>query len=329
VTSHDPADLEEQLEIVAGRKAPYTTVPDWVTLHPDLDPQAKALYNTIAAHVNVGRGDDEAWPTRLMLAEMLGFSREQSVDRYIRQLEEAGAIDTDRDYRRPNGAKGILYIVHQTPPDGYEGPQTLTAWYKRRRAALAAAPSPKPGRPRKAAAAAAAPAAKPVAKPAAPPKKTAAKKTAAAKKPPKEKTPEQIALDKQAQDGAEKWWERAKELVGERKMGPLMGNERQKSGYFLNVRTRIREALEAGYDSRLIWDALHEIREWSPAKREFDRALRRLSGIPTGNRGRPGPLFRNDQWQQPSQPEQTGTVPQQSPAPPLEVFGIETDAPAE
>ncbi|MFI9052507.1 hypothetical protein [Streptomyces sp. NPDC053427] len=326
MSTHVADDLDEQYEAVMGRKAPFTMVPDWITLHDELHPQAKAVYAVLAMHVNVSKKDDTAWPTRLTMAEMLGWTREQSPDKYLQQLEAAGAIDTE-DWSRPNGARGKLYYVHQTPPAGYTGVTTVAEWYKRRREALAAAgPAPKPGRPRKDAtelkAAKTAIAKKTTAaRPAdeKPVKKTAAKKTAT-----KEKTPEELALDKKAQDGADKWWTTAKDLADKKKMKPLMGSKRQQSGYFLNLRTKIRDALDAGYDSRVIWRALEQLGEWSPAKREWETTLASLNGIPVGRRpsGR-APIFTNSQWTQggddPSAPSVAPTTPD------LSEYGFEDD----
>lgn len=350
-------DLDEQIEVVAGRKAPLTTVPDWVTLYPGSDkspmykgkilsPQAKAVYNVLAMHVNIDRGDGTCWPSRKTIAHILGFSREQSVDQYLDQLDAADAIDR-QPITRPNGALGVRYIVHQTPPPGYDGEQNVGELYARLRAEQGRERTRLPGRPRKTAAPAAdpatpeptaeetaeqapaakkAPAKKAPAKKAttakeAPAKKAPAKKAAAAKPPEREKTPEEIALDEKAHGGAEKWWQRAAEGVDQKVMRPLMGTAKQKSGYFLNLRTRIREALEAGYTEQQIWDALHEIREWSPAKREFDRALGRAAGIQTPSRpGARTPLFRNQQWQE-GEPSQDASAP--AAAPDLSAFGVE------
>lgn len=317
-SKHDPADLEEQVKVTRGRKAPFARVADWVTVHPDVEAQGKALYLVLAAHVNMERGDGLVWPSRLAMAEMLGWSRPQTVDKYIKQLEAIGAIDTD-DFIRPNGAKGKLYTVHETPPDNYDGITSVSEWHNRRRKALAAADMPKPGRPRKETPTAEA---EPAKKTAAPPKKAAAKKTTATAKP--EKSPEEQALDQRARKGADLWWERAKKLVTEKSMGPLMGTRRQKSGYYLNVVTRIREALAADYESKLILQALENVGEWSPAKRELDRELRRLSGVRAPRSGRSGrtPIFTNDQFKK---DETTPGSPPPPAAPDLDVFGVESD----
>ncbi|MFB8025898.1 MULTISPECIES: hypothetical protein [unclassified Streptomyces] len=332
MTSHDPIDLEEQMEIVAGRKAPFTMIPDWITLHSELDPQAKALYSVLAMHVNVQKQDQAAWPSRLIMAEILGWSREQTPDQYIQQLEAEGAIETE-PFTRPNGAKGKRYYVHQTPPPGYTGPTTVAEWYKRKREALAmAAPTPKAGRPRKNAAALQSAKASPAVRTAGddavvrPAKKTAAKKPAAKRTATKEKTPEELALDKRAQDGADKWWKHAKGLAEAKQMKPLMGSPRQQSGYFLNLRTKIRDALAADYDHVIIWRALVTLGEWSPAKREWETTLASLKGIPVPRRsGGRAPIFTNAQWNQDG-----GTPPASAPSPgttvpDLDDYGFEDD----
>ncbi len=329
--SHDPDELLEQMEFVAGRKAPYTTVPDWITLHEGLDPQAKALYAVLAMHVNVSSKDDVAWPTRLTQAEILGWSREQSVDKYLDQLDVADAIDREA-FTRDSGARGVRYYVHQTPPPGYEGPATIKEWYRRRREAIAAAKAVqrKPGRPRKAVAEPSpeSPAAvppSPAAKKAAP-KKAAAKQAAPKKTVRKEKTPEEVLLDKRAADGAKLWWETvAPALVVAKKMGPLLADDRQKSGLYLSVRTRIREALKAGYDSRLILTGLENTGEWAPARRELDRELKRLTGVQVrGRGGTTGPIFTKEQWQAPASSTE-GAADAGPSAPDLDVFGVQLD----
>ncbi|MGW0763453.1 helix-turn-helix domain-containing protein [Streptomyces sp. NPDC002814] len=403
MTTHEIDELDEQFEIVVGRKAPLTLVPDWVTLYPAskshpmyegkiLSPTAKAVYAVLAMHVNVSRGDSACWPSRKTIAQILGFSREQSVDQYLDQLDEADAIDRE-PITRANGAKGVRYIVHQTPPDGFEGEQSVGEHYKNRREQEAQKLRRSSGRPRKADAAEATP---PV--PEVEPQETAvdvAARTAAdewwaqaeelvvlgeleplgtdrqkerarsnlvarigdalgsghdlelikltlrelgewgpakakferALQTYKNKTPEDVELDKQAQSGAKKWWAEAEARVASKKMGPLLADtKRQETGYYLNLRTRIREALKAGYDRWVIWDALVELGEWSPAKREFDRTLRRLSGVrqPRGARGGRAPLFSNDQWKQNETPTQGG-APEVPSAPDLSVFGVQSD----
>jgi hypothetical protein len=318
VSAHDPDDLAEQFEAVVGRKAPWTIVPDWITLHDDLEPQAKAVYGVLAMHVNVQAKDDAAWPSRKMIAEMLGWSREQSPDKYIKQLEAAGAIDTE-PMTRPNGAKGKRYIVHQTPPPGYTGPTTVAEWYRRRREALATSgPAPTPGRPRRAAAAVKTSEQPKVAKKAAQARKTATPK-------PRKKTPEEELLDQRADKGAHLWWDEiAPALVDAKKMPRLTGTPKQRSSKFLGLRGMIRGALEAEYEPEQILAALRELRVWLPSAPAFDAALGRQDGVqaqPSPGRGGQ-PIFKNDQWQQ---HERTGDD-DAPPAPSLDVFGVRTDA---
>ncbi|WP_030372358.1 helix-turn-helix domain-containing protein [Streptomyces rimosus] len=412
MTSHEMDELDEQFEVVVGRKAPFSMIPDWVTLYPGskshpmyrgkiLAPQAKAVYNVLAMHVNVASGDSSCWPSRKTIARILGFSREQSVDQYLDQLDDADAIDRE-PMTRPNGAKGIRYLVHQMPPAGFEGETNVGEHYKHRREEEAQKLSRGPGRPRKVKVQEAAEpdtdtkSGQPA--PAAPPQETAveaAARTVAEEwwaqaqdltdqghlhplvteqqrerartnlvtrihdamaaghdveliklvlreigewgpakakfermlKRLKDKTPEDIALDKQAQKGATKWWEEAEKLVAAKRMGPLMADtERQRTGYFLNLRTRIRTALAAGYDSRLIWQALGNIGDWTPTKWALDKELRRLSGVRAPRSGSSGraPIFTNDQWMQGDSGGTQSAAPAPA-APDLDVFGVESD----
>ncbi|MFI5859251.1 hypothetical protein [Streptomyces parvulus] len=408
MSSHEMDELDEQFEVVIGRKAPFSMIPDWVTLYPGsksspmyagkiLSPTAKAVYNVLAMHVNVSRGDSACWPSRKTIAQILGFSREQSVDQYLDQLDEVDAIDRE-PITRPNGAKGVRYIVHQTPPSDFEGEQSVGEHYKHRRAVEAAKLTRSPGRPRKAEVEAEQQPPLAVTEVEAEPQESPADalvrtivdewwaqaeelvvlgemdplgtdrqkerargnlvarvrdavtsghdaeliklalrelgewgpakaKFERALKTYKDKTPEEIELDKQAQSGAKKWWAEAEARVADKKMGPLLADtKRQETGYYLNLRTRIREALKAGYDRWIIWDALVELGEWSPAKREFDRTLRRLSGVrqPRGARGGRAPLFTNDQWKKNDTPPQSG-APDVPTAPDLSVFGVQSD----
>jgi hypothetical protein len=129
------AELDEQLEIAAGRRAPYTQLGDWVALS-GIDSAAKALHWHLAMHVNQQRGDREVWPDRGTLAEFLGFSRPQSVDQYLDQLAGINAIEVfQRRYAGGLRARNV-YLVHMEPPADYDGPRTLAEYYRRRRDAF-------------------------------------------------------------------------------------------------------------------------------------------------------------------------------------------------
>ncbi|MFD0352993.1 hypothetical protein ACFVHW_04475 [Streptomyces sp. NPDC127110] len=343
--SRPKADKTDELEVKEGRTAPYTMIPHWIILHGQLDPQAKAVYSVLLMHVNRNRGDGLAWPTRKTIAQMLNWSREQSPDKYLAQLEAVGAIETEL-FTRHDGSAGIRYYVHQTPPAGYDGPTSLTEWRDRKRAEEAAAPARRPGRPRKAAArpvsptpiseapAAATPvsdseapaAATPVTEPASPKpraaKKATAKRTGGPKAPAAEvKSEEEVLLDQRANKGAKLWWdEHAPALVDRKEMTRLTGTAKQRQGKFLALRGMIRGALAANYDSRQILAALEEMKVWLPQAQQFDRALGRQDGVRTQPYGRRGaqPIFRNDQW---APDQDQDKVPS---APDLDVFGIES-----
>jgi len=129
--THPTADVDE-VPIVAGRRAPFTMVADWVAL-ADISPQAKLLYWLYRMHVNQERGDGAAWPRRRWLAEMMGFRQVRSVDPYNRELEELGAIDLEARWTA-SGARGAnLVRVHMTPPDGYGGVASLQQHYEQRK----------------------------------------------------------------------------------------------------------------------------------------------------------------------------------------------------
>ncbi|MER7759488.1 hypothetical protein [Streptomyces sp. NPDC097619] len=314
MSSHE----DQHDEVLGGRPAPYAMVPHWIILHPELDPQAKAVYDVLLMHANRLRGDGIVWPTRKNIAKILGWSREQSPDKYIAQLEAAGAIDTEL-YTQHDGSIRKRYYVHQTPPPGYQGPKDLTEWRDRRRQEEAEAPSRPPGRPRKAASPAAEPAAEGSAAPQKPARKPPAKKAAAtpsAKAAP-EKSETEALLEQRANKGARLWWEeRAPAHVAAKEMTRLTGTQQQKSRKFLALRGMIRGALAADYESRQILNALDELKVWLPSVQQFDAALGRQDGVRSRTSGTRQPKFTNAQWSSPNE---------EAEAPDLGVFGLEDD----
>lgn len=143
----DVAELDEQLEIASGRRAPFTQLGDWVALSGVSD-HAKALYWHLSMHVSQKRDDFEVWPTRETLADWCGFSRAQSVDRYIDELIEINAIEKfTRTYGNGMRRRNV-YVVNQVAPDDYAGPKSLKEFYARRREAAqldaSSVPSPAP-----------------------------------------------------------------------------------------------------------------------------------------------------------------------------------------
>ncbi len=127
----DPAELDEELEVALGRRAPFSQVGDWVLLS-GADNDARTLYWAFVAHVNVSRDDNEVWPGLVSLARILGLKKPEGASKYLLQLEVIGAVEVIRS------TSGLVsrnrYIVHQTPPRGYRGPQSMSAWYGMNRA---------------------------------------------------------------------------------------------------------------------------------------------------------------------------------------------------
>lgn len=71
---------------------PWAQVPHWVMLAP-ISREAKLLFVLLLMHVD--RTDEAnrlAWPTRARLASMMGYSKPQSIDPYVDELEKLGAI---------------------------------------------------------------------------------------------------------------------------------------------------------------------------------------------------------------------------------------------
>lgn len=115
-----------------GRRAPFSQVGDWVVVSPWVEPTGKAAYWALEAMTwrenEPGSGNArDADPSREALAEVLGFSRAQSVDRYLEQLVSINAIDR---IARPGYT--TRYVVHQTPPDDYDGVRSMAEWHRQR-----------------------------------------------------------------------------------------------------------------------------------------------------------------------------------------------------
>lgn len=132
-----PDELAE-LEIRAGRRAPFSQVGDWVGLAAIL-PQAKLLYQILEMHVNAVRaadGDREVWPTQDMLAAMVGLSRGDKIKPHIDALVAMQAIEV-RKIRYAGGMRErTIYTVHQTPPEDFAGVRSLQDWYRLNKAAI-------------------------------------------------------------------------------------------------------------------------------------------------------------------------------------------------
>lgn len=123
------ADDAEQLEIQAGRRAPFTMAPDWILLAP-VTRDAKILYWALAAHISQSRDDSDVWPTQDQLATLLGYTASKVIRERIKELLEIGAIEK-RTIRTHGGMRQrTIYTVHQTPPEQWDSPESLKGFYR-------------------------------------------------------------------------------------------------------------------------------------------------------------------------------------------------------
>jgi len=128
-TISDPTELDVELEIQLGRRAPFSQLGDWVRIS-GIDNGASSLYWDLSMHINTGRarqGDTEVWPGLRTLSRFLGIKKPEQVAPYMLQLEVIGSVDVIRS------TVGLVrrnrYIVHQTPPAGYLGVRSIAEWY--------------------------------------------------------------------------------------------------------------------------------------------------------------------------------------------------------
>ena len=126
--SADP-DTTEQLELQAGRRAPYTMTPDWVLLAP-ISRDAKVIYWALAGHVNQNRGDDDVWPTQQHLAKIVGYKKSRDVRNRINELVEINAVEVRKTRTHDGMRPRSIYTVHQTPPEQWEHPTSLKDFYQ-------------------------------------------------------------------------------------------------------------------------------------------------------------------------------------------------------
>ena len=120
-----PVGVADAIE--PGRtELPWSQVHDWVMLS-NVSPHAKALYGVYKMHINRSRGDNTVWPGMIALAAMLGLAKPDRITKLNRELVQLGAIEIHR--------KGMprrnVYVIHSTPPVGYQGATTLKEWYRR------------------------------------------------------------------------------------------------------------------------------------------------------------------------------------------------------
>jgi len=129
------AEIAEQLEAQQGRRAPFSMVGDWVLLAP-IRPQAKVLYWALMAHVNHDRDNTEVWPSQNTLATIMGMSDGRKIRPYLNELVAINAVEIRKARSKGGMRQRSIYVVHQAPPDGFEGPEKLSEFYKARKAKI-------------------------------------------------------------------------------------------------------------------------------------------------------------------------------------------------
>jgi hypothetical protein len=137
----DAAETAEQMQVIAGRREPFTQCPDWILLAP-VSRGAKLCYWTLKAHVNMERekvGNTEVWPTQNMIAEIMGLAEGRQIRPYLKQLITIEAIEVRKVRHRGKMRQRSIYTVHGTPPDGYDNPKSLKDFYAARAARIRAA----------------------------------------------------------------------------------------------------------------------------------------------------------------------------------------------
>jgi DNA-binding transcriptional ArsR family regulator len=102
---------QEILDARAESEVESTCVPHWVVLS-GVSMHANALYGILAAH-HQSLPDMEV--SHEDLAELLRQKDARQVGRWLKELEDLGAVEVRQDGDRTD------YVVHYEPPTGYKG----------------------------------------------------------------------------------------------------------------------------------------------------------------------------------------------------------------
>ena len=126
----------EPFEVSGGRTFPFSQPGDWVALAA-ISAGAKATYLILCGHVQFIEGPvDDFWPTLTTIGELISRpngkpTTPETVSSWVNELENLGAINVTET--RTNNGRRKHYMVHQMPPDGYEGPRSYAEFYRARR----------------------------------------------------------------------------------------------------------------------------------------------------------------------------------------------------
>lgn len=82
--------------------------------------EAGWLYVVLLGHHNRSRKDNDVWPSRAVLAQGMGLSKPQSVDKYLAELREAGLIVSEQRKRAGNFNTSSKHTLLLTVPRSTE-----------------------------------------------------------------------------------------------------------------------------------------------------------------------------------------------------------------
>lgn len=104
--------MTDPSQTLVEERETFVQIPDWVLLHPQLSAPAVRLYGVLKRYA---RMSERAWPGRKALAGHLGCS-EDSVDRYVKQLRDVGAVDVTHRWITAPGYGETGQIVLEPGP---------------------------------------------------------------------------------------------------------------------------------------------------------------------------------------------------------------------
>lgn len=97
---------------------PFTIIPEWVLLHPDLGANAVRLYGLLGRYADNG---GRCHPGRQELADKLGIS-ERTLDKAMGELVTAGAVESTARYLEGTKERtSNTYLVVRKKPDSAPG----------------------------------------------------------------------------------------------------------------------------------------------------------------------------------------------------------------
>lgn len=126
-------NAEQSSDIFArkGRRAPFTQVPEWVMLHPELSDTGFRVYCILLAHVNGQKGDSRAFPGQKAVGAMINRHRNTIGKAVNDELGPLGMVEVEVErYGTNSSRRRNVYIVHELPPEEYDGVGSIAEWHE-------------------------------------------------------------------------------------------------------------------------------------------------------------------------------------------------------